>query len=190
MNRSTLPVLMAGLAVLLATACTGAPGQPTGGVPTGQPTGGAPTGQPTGTSATGQPTASPQGGGWDVQDPCGLATVEEVSAALGMDAVTAEEQVGDTTTYCNYRTADGTSLMATSFSRGQTFVFDSFANADDAIPVPGIGDGAVFSGGALYIKSGDAVVGIQPSTMVTEDMTDEDIITTISAIAQAIAARL
>ena len=130
----------------------------------------------------------PPAGGAGTEDPCGLATIEEVSSALGVDVVEAEAQTGDDTTYCNYRTADGTSVMALSFSRGQTFVFDSFKNASDAIPVPGIGDDAVFSSDTLFIKRGDAVVGIQAGQIDVDD-TDE-IIQLLTEVARAIAGRL
>ena len=103
--------------------------------------------------------------------------------------MTAEANTTDaTTTYCNYKSEDGTVVLAVSFSRGQTFVYDSYASSEGAIPVPGIGDGAVVtSQGVMFIKRGDAVVGIQP---LTEFDTPQEMITAFSALAQAVASRL
>ena len=150
---------------------------------------GAPTGEPTDGESPPVVTtpAPPVGGGTDVQDPCALATVEEVAAALGPEIVEAEAITGGDTTYCNYRTADGDVRLAISFTRGQTFVFDAFAGSDDAVPVPGLGDAAVISGGVLYLKQGDAVVGIQPSASAG---TAEELIDALRSIGEAMSARL
>jgi hypothetical protein len=167
--------VLAGAIALLAACNASAPSSPGGG--------GTSSARPAGQTAT----AQPPGGGVDVQDPCALATIEEVSAALGTEVVEAEAVTGDTTTYCNYKTADGSLALATSFGRGQTFVFDSFKNADDAIPVPGVGDDAVISTGTLFIKQGDAVVGIQPSSSIGSA---EDLVEALTSLAQIIAGRL
>ena len=123
------------------------------------------------------------------QDACGLATVDEVSAALGTDVVTATSVSGDATSaYCNYTAADGSVSLAISVLRGQAFVYDSYANSSGSISVPGVGDAAtVTSQGVLFVKSGDTVVGIQP---LTEFDSPQDLIAAMTPLAQALTSRL
>ncbi|HWH24069.1 MAG TPA: hypothetical protein VNW68_04145 [Candidatus Limnocylindria bacterium] len=73
-------------ALVFVAACGGTPPAGPAITPAAQSPG-APAGTPAQPAAT--PAAQP-GAGHDVQDPCGLATIDEVSAALGVDAVTAE----------------------------------------------------------------------------------------------------
>ena len=180
-------VLMLAALTISVVACGGAPAATQR---ASQPAASQPAASAAAPTAAAQTPAPPApGGGISIQDPCGLATVEEVSAALGSDVVTAEANTTDTTTtYCNYESEDGTVGMAVSFSRGMTFVFDSYAAGEGAIPVPGIGDGAVVtSQGVMFIKSGDALVGIQP---LTEFDSPEEMISALAALAQAVASRL
>lgn len=188
--RHTITTALVGSVVLALVAACGSGAIPSGSgaVPSGSgsPSTPAATSPATASSAP-APTAPPGQGGTDVQDPCALATVDEVSAALGVP-VEAEALTGDTTTYCNYNAADGSTLLALSFSRGNAFVFDSYASGDGAVMVPGIGDGAVVtSQGVMFIKSGDAVVGVQPIEALDSP---EDLIRMLTPVAQAIAARL
>jgi hypothetical protein len=127
-----------------------------------------------------------------VQDPCGLATIEEVSQAMGVTIAQADENVGGDTTYCNYRDADGRLLLATSYSQADTnqMVFNAFAGADDAVPVPGVGDNAVVSGGALYVLAGGSLVGIQPNINALEDLDEQQIIQLLTELGQVVAGRL
>jgi len=116
--------------------------------------------------STRHPAPPAPGGGISLQDPCGWRRSKRFQRPLGSDVVTAEANTTDaTTTYCNYESEDGTVGMEVSFSRGQTFIFASYASSGGAIPVPGVGDGAVVtSQGVRFIKRGDTVVGIQPLT--------------------------
>lgn len=140
----------------------------------------------------GQTPAGQPGAGADQQDPCGLATVEEVSAALGLEVTVAEEDTGGDTTYCNYRDASGRSLMATSFSQGELSqtVFNSFAGAEDAVPLPGVGDQAVISGGAVYVLVGQSLVGLQPNVGALEDLDEQQIATVLRQLGELVAGRL
>jgi hypothetical protein len=85
--------LLAGVLVL-AAACAGTPATSPG------QTSASPGASPA--QAGGQATPADQqlGAGQGVQDPCGLATVEEVSSALGSDAVTADADVDGPTAPC------------------------------------------------------------------------------------------
>jgi hypothetical protein len=174
--------LFAGV-LALAVACGGTPATSPAQTPAGPGTTVAPGGQPT-------PAGQQPGAG--VQDPCGLATVEEVSAALGVDVMTAEPDTGGDTTYCNYRAADGTSLLATSYSVNavNSTVFRSFAGAEDAVPVPGLADEAVISGGVLYIRLGEAMVGIQPSRTAIQDVDEQQLVQMLTTLGQSVAGRL
>lgn len=185
-------LLRAGLlsGALVFAACGGTPAGPGATPAQPQQPGQTPAG-PADTPAQPAQPAQP-GAGHDLQDPCGLATVEEVSQALGVTAVQAEENVGGDTTYCNYRDADGRSLLATSFSQADTnqMVFNSFAGADDAVPVPGVGDNAVVSGGALYVLAGNSMVGIQPNLNALEDVDEQQLVQILSQLGQMVAGRL
>jgi hypothetical protein len=189
--------VLAGIVAVAAACGTGTPATPgTDATPTA-PAVGTPGEQPPAQTPGQQP-----GGGHDVQDPCGLATIEEVSAALGVDVVEVEAITGDSPTYCNYKTADGTNVLATSYSIDPVnqAVFDSFAGDEDAVAVPGLADAATYSDGVLFIKRGDAVVGIQPLTSSIEqirveddpdfELSEQDILTFLTQIGQAVAGRL
>jgi hypothetical protein len=144
----------------------------------------------------------PAGGGHDLQDPCGLITLQELSAAAGVDVVTGEETIGDQPTYCNYQLADGTLVLATSYSREEVnrSVYQSWAMNDDAIEIPGIADGALYAGGIFHVLAGDAYVAIQPMPSAIErvrqrddpefELSQQDLIAFLTQLAQAVAGRL
>jgi hypothetical protein len=196
--------LLAGILAFIAACGAATPATPAVGAPTpaepGQQTPGQP-GQPS-PEQPGQPTAEqpgqatpdqppPAAGGWDVQDPCGLIPVEEMSAALGMDIQTAEENIGGDTTYCSY-TADGRPIVATSFSRQAVnrSIYATWATQEDAVVVPGIADGAAWAQGVLYILSGDALLAIQPSQVAMADLTPEQALAALTQLARTVADRL
>jgi hypothetical protein len=185
--------LLAGMFVFVA-ACgatpPAAPGQTPGQTPGQQPPAQTPGQQP------------PAGGGHDLQDPCGLITLQELSAAAGVDVVTGEETIGDPTTYCNYQLADGTLVLATSYSREEVnrSVYQSWAMNDDAIEISGIADGALYAGGIFHVLAGDAYVAIQPMPSAIErvrqrddpefELSQQDLIAFLTQLAQAVAGRL
>jgi hypothetical protein len=94
---------------------------------------------------------------------CDLLPAADVASALGTGTLTATGSASANFSYCNYATADGSTVAATSFtSVGGAQAFESTRSAQGAVPVPGVGDGAVISGGVVYINKGDALFSFQP----------------------------
>lgn len=201
---STANLLRAGLlagALVMAAACGGAPAQP-GQTPASPAATPASPGQPAETPAEpgqpaetpGQPAETPgqPGAGNDLQDPCGLVTVDQISQLLGVEVSVAEENIGGTTTYCNYVGPDQQLVLATSYSIGgaSRSIYGTWAMQDDSIELPGIGDGAVWTGDTLYVLSGESLVGVTPSRAALEDVDDAQLVAMMTTLAQLLAGRI
>ena len=142
-------------------------------------------------TATPTPETDSNGGG----NAC-LNTVEEVSAAFGVEVTEAENTASSGGgAGCIYYTdkAAFESAMATSLTVGslsQT-VFDSFAADDSADPVSGIGDEAIWFGGnsVFIVRKGDRVFSM--SAGITSAGSDADEIRSIlEELARSAADRL
>lgn len=178
------------VALVLVAGCAGTPGASPGASGTG-PTATAsqsgsggpasvlppPSDEPSPSSSTATPAAA-----------CEILPVEVVQTALGTDAVTAETTPGNADySYCNYRTAGGTSVLGTSYTVTQTFVFDAYASNPDVVEVPGVRDRAIFTGGILMIRRGVSVFTLQPGTV---DLTGDELLAALTAVAAAAAENL
>jgi len=111
------------------------------------------------TKKSGQPCGAAAGA-----DACALLPAEEVGTALGVSGVKATPMPGSDVSYCNYDSADGKSVAATSYSTNASAVYPTFASAEGAIPIPGVADGAVISGGVVYVLKGNSMFGFQPGS--------------------------
>lgn len=128
----------------------------------------------TATDDTGQPTEAPAtdggggGGTGGAVDLCAVLTIEEVSAAAGVEVSEAVgANLGDGQSSCNYNTADGLAVAGHTFTTPESGVSpgDMFdANAAEGESVDGVGDDAVMTGDdnfpILFVKAGDSLYGI------------------------------
>jgi hypothetical protein len=122
-------------------------------------------------------------------DACAVLPVDRVQSALGVTGVTAKSNPGSDVSYCSYDTADGKPVAATSLTTtGGGVVFDSFKSASDAVVIPGVADGAVFTGGIVYVKKADTLFGFQFAS--TEGVSPDKVKAEATAIAQAVGGRL
>jgi hypothetical protein len=120
---------------------------------------------PTGTaSQPGAATQSPTGGSGVA---CTLLPIEDVEAALGASGITSKGSVTGAgefeTTICDYAAADGTLLARVShMAQNGAQIYDTNSATEDAVPIPGIADGAVIISGELYIKKADTLFIFDP----------------------------
>jgi hypothetical protein len=106
---------------------------------------------------------APAGGGAGAVDACRLLSTDEVSAALGVTIVRAGDTVEASDAemgFCDYHSADGIALMIAYTPNAQPFIFEAWKAVEDAEPVGGIGDEAVFASSTLFITKGAGLVSM------------------------------
>ncbi len=109
----------------------------------------------------GPPTPS-ELAGWDtlpLPRVCLMVSVEEVRAATGADATSSSEATRGDTITCFVVDGQGQNLVTV--GAGPASAFDEAAATPDAVPVDGLGDDAVWSGGKLHIRIGTEDVAVK-----------------------------
>jgi hypothetical protein len=169
-HAARIGTLLVGLTLALA-ACGGS-GTATSAV-TQAPTatsggGGAATAAP---AASVAPTQVSAGGG-ATGDACSLITAAEVAGVMGAaDFTTEGSGDGAPFLYCNYSAAGESVVYMSYMTSGAGPVYGAYAGDAEAIQISGLGDAAVYtpgSGGVLFVRKGDAVVGLTVMTKLTQ----------------------
>ena len=188
MHSSTIARGLMFAALTLAVAACG--GAPAASQRASQPAASLPLASVPAATTAGQTPAPPVAG-----DACGLASVAEVSAALGTNVVTATATPGSSSSVlssvlCDYATADGTVALNVSLLGGSAIdtTYSNYANSGGAVPVPGIGDAAVLTTyNTLFIKTGGNVIGISP---LIEFDSPQELIAAVTPLALSAISRL
>ena len=176
--RRALAFLLASLVATLAIAACGgggsgspaaSPGASAAASPSADAGGGGTSPEP-GASVAASAAASAAGGG-GAGSACDLITAEELAAAVGVASATIEPSVGEPS-YCTYRDPDGEPIASTVLSRSNAqSTFQTFASAEDAVEIPGLGDQAIFSESwlnSLYVLKGDSMFNINAGSPAIE----------------------
>lgn len=106
-------------------------------------------------------TAAPPAAGLDA---CGIVTTAEIEQVIGT-AVTAESggEPVDGQSICTFSTADGEGVLYTAYDPDGATGFDVWKTQDDAQPVPGLGDEAIFQPQiGLLVRRGQATYQFFP----------------------------
>lgn len=96
------------------------------------------------------------GGGSDGGvDLCAVLTLEEVSAAAGVEVVEGQGVSSNEVSSCNWNTADGTPVAGNTYTRGNEALdpeqmLDANLSGDGAEEIPGLGDRAVIVGDETF----------------------------------------
>lgn len=152
-----LPVAVAGVTLLALVACGGSGAAPDGGAAQGG-----------GESDAANAPDTGGGGGGDV-DLCAVLTLDEVSAAAGVEATDAQGASGAGYSSCNYNAADGSPIAGNTLTTGAAGVsgsqmFDSNLGVEGAEEISGVGDRAVLIGDEnfpiLVVLKGDRLYQI------------------------------
>jgi len=179
------------LAITALVACNPSTASPSGGAESPAQTAAASDDAGTSTAPSAEPSAAGDAGGGGSADACALLSADVVGSALKATGVKATPGPSDSDfSYCNYETADGKALMATSYTKTSPAVFDAYKSG--STPVPGLGDEAIWAdggmGGMLMIKKGSSILTLQPSG--TLELSDNEQMNAMVEAAKAAIANL
>lgn len=192
MHRTTAAGLLIG-ATLLIAACGGGT-SPTQ-APAAQTQGpGSATQAPAATEGPGAATQAPAatvsggGGGGTASAACDLITPEEAAGILDSGALTTTGGEVAGQTYCDYRTADGQTVLTTYMQANAAQLWSVYESSLQTDPVSGIGDKAMFEASTklLLVLKGSTFFNVFVSDI---DLSPEQALEVEKELAQVMAGR-